>query len=320
MKRFFCIFFTGVLMMTGVVYGAEQKVCFLRNGTEVTLQEEPIRKNGKWTVALSDLERLTGSQAKDNGELITFQRSVALKKETVTPEAARTAYLLPNGTLFEMADGGYRKTKPLEEAFWQEDKLYLPFRELAEAMGYDVGWFKYNGQEMIELRAMEMPEITLDVEYDKEEKRLKGTILNKEPQSFEFGYDFTLEQMTENGWERVKEAEPQYIDDVGFTIYATRTEDNMDGITPVARRVYADLPAGQYRMGIPFSYRYHLENSYGNPWDAYFENGEVEKLGWDFYYSTHWGEPDFYFEGAGLSTTNGEKDTHYMLYGEFEVK
>ena len=182
MKRFFCIFFTGVLMMTGVVYGAEPEVRFWRN-EEMYLEDAPIRKNGKWMVSLSDLER-----------------------------------------------------------------------------------------------------------------------------------------MTENGWERVKEAEPRYIDDVGFPIYATRTEDNMDGIAPVARRVYAELPAGQYRMGIPFSYRYHLENSYGNPWDAYFENGEVEKLGWDFYYSTHWGEPDFYFEGAGLSTTNGEKDTHYMLYGEFEVK
>ena len=319
MKRFFCVFFTGVLMMTGVVYGAEPEVRFWRN-EEMYLEDAPIRRNGKWMVSLSDLERLTGSQAKDNGELITFQKSVALEKEVVTPEAARTAYLLPDGTLFEMADGGYRKAELLEEAFWQEEKLYLPFRELAEDMGYDVGWFKYNGQEMIELRAMEMPKVTLDVEYEKEEKRLKGTILNKEPQSFLFGYEFTLERMTENGWERVKEAEPQFIDDVGFTIYATRTEDNMDGITPVARWVYTELPAGQYRMGIPFSYRYHLQNAYGSPWDAYFENGEVEKLGWDFYYSTHWGEPDFYFEGAGLSTYNGEKDTHYMLYGEFEVK
>ena len=319
MKRFFCIFFTGVLMMTGVVYGAEPEVRFWRDA-EVYLEDVPIQKNGKWMVSLSDLERLTGSQAKDNGDFITFQKAVALKKETVAPESARAAYLLPDGTFFEMADGGYRKADPLAEVYWQEEELYLPCRELAGAMGYDVVWFKWNGQEVIELRAMEMPEVTLDVEYEKEEKRLKGTILNKEPQSFLFGYDFTLERMTENGWERVKEAEPQYIDDVGFTIYANRTEDNMDGITPVARRVYAELPAGQYRMGIPFSYCYYLQNTYGSPWDTYFENGEVEKLGWDFYYSTHWGEPDFYFEGAGLSTTDRKKDTHYMLYGAFAVK
>ena len=197
MKRFFCIFFTGVLMMTGVVYGAEPEVLFYRNA-EIVLQDRPFCRNGKWMVSLRDLERLTGTQAKEEENGITLQKAVT--------------------------------------------------------------------------------------------------------------------------WERMKEAEPQFIDDVGFTIYAARTEDNMDGITPVARRVYADLPAGQYRMGIPFSYRYHLQNVYGNPWDEYFEKGEAEKLGWDFYYSTHWGEPDFYFEGAGLSTTNGEKDTHYMLYGEFEVK
>ncbi|MBQ9091338.1 MAG: hypothetical protein IJY52_03600 [Anaerotignum sp.] len=319
MKRFFGVFLAGILAMTATAYGAEPKVRFWRN-EEVQLEDAPIRKNGKWMVSLSDLERLTGSKAKDNGDFIIFRKSVALQKETVALETARTAYLLPDWTLFEMANGGYRKAEPLEEAFWQEDKLYLPFRELAEAMGYDVGWYKWNGQEMIELRAMEMPEVTLDVEYEKEEKRLKGTILNKKPQSFLFGCDFTLERMTENGWERVKEAEPTEIDAAGFTICATRAEDHLDGITPVERRVYAELPAGQYRMGIPFSYRYHVKNIYGNPWDTYFENGEAEKLGWDFYYSTHWGKPDFYFEGAGLSTYNGEKDTHYMLYGEFEVK
>ena len=269
---------------------------------------------------LSDLERLTGSKAKDNGEFITFQKAVALQKETVTLETARTAFLMPDWTLFDMANGGYRKLELSEDIFWQDETLYLPFREFATALGYDVGWFKWNGQEVIELKALEMPEITLDVAYEKEEKRLKGTILNKEPQSFLFGYDFTLERMTENGWGRVKEAEPTEIDDVGFTMHATRTEDNMDGTTPVERRVYADLPAGQYRMGIPFYYRYHVKNIYGNPWDHYVENGEADKLGWDFYYSTHWGEPDFYFEGAGLSTYNAEKNTYYMLYGDFTVK
>ena len=319
MKHFLCVFLMGMLLMTGSVYAAEPEVQFWRK-EEVTLEDVPIRRNGKWMVSLSDLERLTGSKAKDNGEFITFQKAVALQKETVTLETARTAFLMPDWTLFDMANGGYRKLELSEDIFWQDETLYLPFREFATALGYDVGWFKWNGQEVIELKALEMPEITLDVAYEKEEKRLKGTILNKEPQSFLFGYDFTLERMTENGWERVKEAEPTEIDDVGFTMHATRTEDNMDGTTPVERRVYADLPAGQYRMGIPFYYRYHMKNIYGNPWDHYVENGEADKLGWDFYYSTHWGEPDFYFEGAGLSTYNAEKNTYYMLYGDFTVK
>ncbi|WP_458407096.1 immunoglobulin-like domain-containing protein [Anaerotignum sp.] len=319
MKRFFVSFCAAMLTLAGTAYGAEQEVVFFRNGTEIMLEEEAVRKNGKWVVSLADLERLTGSQARDNGDFITFQKTVGLN-DTVTLETTRTAFLLPDWTFFDMANGGYRKVELAEDIFQQNETLYLPCREFAAALGYDVGWFKWGGKEVIELKGLDMPEVTLTVEYDQAEDILNGRIENKEPQTFSFGYDFTLEKLTENGWERVKEAEPKGIDDIGFTMNATRSEDGADGMTKINRRVYADLPAGQYRMGIPFSYRYHMKNTYGNPWDKYFENGEADKLGWDFYYSTHWGEPDFYFEGAGLSTYPADKDTHYMLYGEFMVK
>lgn len=319
MKRLFVSFCAAMLTLTGVAYGAEEKVTFFRNGTEIMLEDAAVRKNGKWMVSLTDLERLTGSKAKEHGDFITFQKAVEWK-DTVTLETTRTAFLLSDWMLFDMANGGYRKAELSEDIFLQEGKLYLPCREFAAALGYDVGWGKWNGQEMIELKGLEMPEVTLDVEYDKAANRLCGIIENKEPQSFEFGYDFTLEKLTETGWERMKEAEPKEIDDVGFTMNATRGEDGREGITKINRRVYADLSTGKYRMGIPFYYRYRTENIYGNPWDTYFENGEADKLGWDFYYSTRWGEPDFYFEGAGLSTYNAEKDTHYMLYGEFVVE
>ena len=313
MKRFFGAFLAGVLMMTGVAYGAEPEVLFYRN-EEIVLQDRPFCRNGKWMVSLRDLEQMTGTQAKEEENCIILQKTVTQGSGAATAKV----YFQEEGILLEGTDGSVQKLG--EGEFYLDDTLYVRCREFAEALGYEVRWCKWGEKELIEIVGKEMPEVTLDMEYEKAEKQLKGTILNKEPQSFLFGYDFTLERMTENGWERMKEAEPQYIDDVGFTIYATRTEDNMDGITPVVRWLSAELPAGQYRMGIPFSYRYHLENSYGDPWDTYFENGEVEKLGWDFYYSTHWGEPDFYFEGTGLSTYNGEKDTHYMLYGAFEVE
>ena len=319
MKRFWITAMVIMLAVTGTAYGTEREVIFFRNGTEVTLQEEAVRKNGKWMVSLSDLEQLTGSQARDNGDFIIFQKSVELE-DAVTLETARTAFLLPDWTIFDMADGGYRKVELMDDIFLQDETLYLPCRELATALGYDVGWGKWGEREVIELNKQEMPEVTLTVEYDKATERLNGIIENREPQAFVFGYDFTLERMTEHGWERVKEAEPKEIDDVGFIMNAMRSETGEDGITEVQRRVYAELPAGMYRMGIPFYYRYHVQNTYGNPWDTYFENGEAEKLGWDFYYSTHWGKPDFYFEGAGLSTYNAEKDTNYMLYGEFIVQ
>ena len=47
MKRFFA----GVLMMAGVVYGAEPEVRFWRN-EEAYLEDAPVRKNGKWMEGL----------------------------------------------------------------------------------------------------------------------------------------------------------------------------------------------------------------------------------------------------------------------------
>lgn len=320
MKRFLFFFAAMTLAIGGTAFGAEPKVKFWRD-KEVILQDDAICKNGKWMVTLEDFERLTGCQIKDNGDFIILQRAVVLRKEnTVALEPTRTAYLLPDWTLFGMAHGAYSKLELAEDIFRQDDKLYVPCRDIAAALGYDVIWGMWGEQEMVELKEQEMPEITLTVEYDIETDKLNGIIENKEPQAFLFGLEYTLERLTEDGWVRVIEAEPRDLDDVGYIMNATRSQTGENGISHVQRYVYAKLPKGEYRMGIPFRYRYYVKNVYGNLEDERTKSEDTDKLDWDYYYSTYWGKPDFYFEGEGLSTYNAQKDTHYVLYGGFTVK
>ena len=124
MKRFFCIFFTGVLMMTGVVYGAEPEVLFYRN-KEIVLQDRPFCRNGKWMVSLRDLERLTGTQAKEEENCITLQKAVTQGSDAESAVRAK-AYFQEEGILLEGVDSSVQKLDG--GAFYLDDTLYVRCR------------------------------------------------------------------------------------------------------------------------------------------------------------------------------------------------
>ena len=299
-------------------FAAEQKATFIREN-EITLQNPPIKKNGKWMVSLEDLERLTGTQATEEKDSVFFHKSVGLTGVELGKDAV--AYFQKDGTLLEEANGSYRKLNATE--FRQGDILYLPCRDYAEAIGYEVTWDWLEG-DCIRLHGREMPAITLYVEYDAKTNQVQGRIQNEEPQSFLYGVEFTVERKTESDWERVKEAEPQDIDDVGYTMYAKR--EGEDGITNIAYQMHTKLSAGKYRIGIPFSYIYYIQGDRVDYINKKVKEGSLGGRDWDLYYSTKWGKPDFYFDGAGIfddgikSTIEQRRTTKYTLYSTFTVE
>lgn len=313
MKKAVCLALAMSVAMGTTAFAAEQRVRFFREN-DITLQNPPIKKDGKWMVSLEDLERLTGTQATEGKDSITFHKSVGLTGAELGKDAV--AYFREDGTLLEGVNGSYRKMDAAE--FREGDILYLPCRDYAEAIGYEVNWFLFDGDN-IELRAQEMPEVTLNVEYDANKNEVQGRIQNEEPQSFTYGAEFTIERKTENGWERVKKAEPGDIDDYGLTMSAKR--EGEDGITDISYRMRTKLTAGEYRIGIPFSYTYFIQ---GDRVDYISRKVKENSLGdrdWDLYYSTEWGRPDFYFDGDGVkSTTEQKRTTKYTLYGTFTVE
>ena len=262
---------------------------------------------------------MTGTQATEGKDSITFHKSVVLTGAELGKDAA--AYFRKDGTLLEGVNGNYRKMDATE--FREGDILYLPCRDYAEAIGYQVDWYLLDGDNIL-LRAQEMPEVTLNVEYDANRNEVQGRIQNEESQSFLYGAEFTIERKTENGWERVKKAEPGDIDDYGLTMSAKRAGE--DGITDISYWMRTKLTAGEYRIGIPFSYTYFLKGNRVNYISQKVKENSLGDRDWDIYYSTKWGKPDFYFDGAGIfddgfkSTTELKRTTKYTLYSTFTVE
>lgn len=262
---------------------------------------------------------MTGTQATEGKDSITFHKSVVLTGAELGKDAA--AYFRKDGTLLEGVNGSYRKMDATE--FREGDILYLPCRDYAEAIGYQVDWYLLDGDNIL-LREKEMPEVTLNVEYDANRNEVQGRIQNEESQSFLYGAEFTIERKTENGWERVKKAEPGDIDDYGLTMSAKRAGE--DGITDISYRMRTKLTAGEYRIGIPFSYTYFLKGNRVNYISQKVKENSLGDRDWDIYYSTKWGKPDFYFDGAGIfddgfkSTTELKRTTKYTLYSTFTVE
>ena len=315
MKRFLGCFFVGLLTMMSVVYGAEREVVFLRE-KEVVLQNKPIHRDGKWMVSLDDLERLTDTHATESGNTIVFRKPIAL--DGVELKRDVVAHFMNDGTMLEKADGSYQMLESFE--FRMDDMLYLPCRDYAEALGFEVQWSWNQEKEYIQLLGIKMPDVTLNVVYDAKDDKVSGVIKNMEPQTFLYGGDFSIERKTEFGWEEVKGAGPIDIDDVGYHMNAKRHYFE-DGITNIEYQVHTELPAGEYRMCLPFSYTYYIKSEYVDYLNQKIENGDLCDLDWNYYYSTHWGKPDFYFEGEGIkSTYDWQKITNYILYGGFKVE
>ncbi len=317
MKRMVCLALAMSMVTGATAFAAEQKVTFMRESEAVLQnpQNPPIKKDGKWMISLEDLERLTGTQAVEGKDSIVFRKAVA--PTGVALEGEATAYFQKDGTLLQEVNGSYRKLQKTE--FRQGDTLYLPCRDYAEAIGYEVQWFLLDGDCILLRGQKEMPELTLSVEYDANKNQLQGKIENREPQLFLYGEEFTIERKTENGWERVKKAEPQDINDCAFMMYAKREET--DGITNIAYRVHSKLPAGEYRIGIPFSYIYYIQGRQVDYINQKLKENNLQPEDGDLYYSTRWGEPAFYFNGQGvMSTTEVQRTTDYTVYGTFTVE
>lgn len=325
MKRFLFFFAAMTFAMGSIAFAAEQDVQFLRDGKEIVLADEVIQKNGKWMLSKADMEKLIGSKG-ENPENYYFGLGDG-DMPVVLAENSGTTII--NGKLLHGTPEGINQWDVLEEdMFIQNRTWYVPCREVAQALGYGVTWKKEDGQEIVSLETeRKMPEITLSVEYDRKNHKLICVIENHEPQTFTIGnLNNRIDRMIEYfgwGWERFS-----YVGDskVGPEVYQGQRmvplrEGEADGVTVIERELFPEeLPKGQYRLRIPISYRYYGEKMCSDALKERMEQGTMTEEDWDIYYSIRWGKPDFFFRENDLDRYNGQRETNYLLFGEFEVK
>ena len=300
MKRTVCLALAMSMVMGTTAFAAERNPIVLVNRQEFFLQDTAMQKNGKWLFSAEDLAEMTGSQMTNLGESLLFTT------KTVAEDAERQM----ERTVVLQADGMLDVTA--------KEKCFLPVLEFANEMGYTMTWDRFLGSDWIYLKELRTPDVTLTVEYDKKTNSLQGTINNKEPQSFLYGNAFTLERLTENGWECVAKEEPKTGTEL--SMQPTRSETGENGMTTIEKKTKRGLAAGVYRMGIPFSFTYYYGGYQASAAKAALRKNP-DKKAYDFYYATTVAEPNFYFRGDGLgSTYDAEITTNYTLYGTFTVE
>ncbi len=339
MKRFVLL---AVLAMTWwciPVFGAES-IRILRNGEEVRLSQDVLRQDGTLMMSMQDLAELTESELRQDGNVTAF--GYRMKEGAVVLENEQTATLVGD-VVYDCLN---RKIPIAGKVVRNDEEIYLPARTIANALGYTVKWSRADGAEIFSVERPVMPRITLDVVYDKEEQRVTGTIWNREPQTFDYGDDFLVERMTAEGWERMREAEPRDINAIGYGMSGL-WDGLSDGKRTYTRRLYCALPAGKYRIGIPFTFDYEgavsEESLRKFLWEVHgvytmedmkkflqenfaeYQKGKTSDDLWglwsslEFIYSTQWGDMAFYYKGAD-SKPEYRTSTYYILYGEFEVE
>ena len=338
MKRFVLLAMLAMTWWCVPAFGAES-IRILRNGEEVRLSQGILRQDGTLMMSIQDLAELTESELRQDGSVTAF--GYRLKEGPVVLENEQTATLVEDVVLYDHLG---RKIPIAGKVLRKDGEIYLPARTIANALGYTVKWSRMDGAETFSVERPVMPRVTLDVVYDKEEQRVTGTIWNREPQTFDYGDDFLVERMTAEGWERMREAEPRDINAIGYGMNSF-WKGLSDGESPYARRVFCALPAGKYRIGVPFSFIYRgsvteeeLLDVMGEVFEPFTAEGigrlrEEERVAlreaagenlwlegaWQFYYATQWGKAAFDHAGKDTDTAH-EMRSEYILYGEFEVK
>jgi len=328
MKRFLFFFLAMMLAMGGTAFAGEQKILFLRDGKEVLLQDEPIRKNGKWMLTREDMGRLLGCKgvvSEGDGSYFAVggaEQAVALQNYRGTS--------IGNGKIYHgIEGGGYRADILQEDAIgnWYDETWYVPCREVAEALDFRVLWQKKDGQESLSLeRWRKLPKLTLEMSFDKETNHFLGTIKNQEPQAFLLCDPYAMSnfnrlyRMDGDHWTDIGNLVSYRIDENGLRITPCR-EGTSEGITKLEwdadRR---KISPGKYRMEILFTYQYYTDYKYGSLWAEQVRSEKATKQEQDLYYATRWGKPDFFFIGEGMLASGEAKETEYVLYGEFEVE
>ena len=315
MKRAACLALAMSMVMGTTAFAAERNPIVLVNRQEFFLQDTAMQKNGKWLFSAEDLAEMTGSQMTNLGESLLFTTKTVA--EDAERQMERTVVLQADGMLDVTAKEkdrlylGYKINR-------ENGKCFLPVREFANEMGYTMTWDRFLGSDWIYLKELRTPDVTLTVEYDKKTNSLQGTINNKEPQSFLYGNAFTLERLTENGWECVAKEERKTGTEL--SMQPTRSETGENGMTTIEKKTKGGLAAGVYRMGIPFSFTYYYGGYQASAAKAALRKNP-DKKAYDFYYATTVAEPNFYFRGDGLcSTWDAEITTNYTLYGTFTVE
>ncbi|MBQ7759384.1 immunoglobulin-like domain-containing protein, partial [Anaerotignum sp.] len=168
------------------------------DGKEKKLKYPLYRKQGKTMIAAEDLANVIGGHyALDEWERELTLYADALKNSVghiwIDRQSRKT---VGTGSSYFIEE--YKMAFKDSEGVW-----YIPLREMAEGVLYDVSWKKMADTEYFMLESPKKPQLAAEVSYDAEKNVVFLSLINWTQDTYLYGDEFFLQKWDGSQWQRV---------------------------------------------------------------------------------------------------------------------
>lgn len=251
MKKILVFALTFCLGWQTVAYGAQKEVVVTLDERTVTLAETPIYEKDRMMLPVRALAEALDADATWNSAsrtAIVEKELEGILDEAGNPFVWQVSMGLDTNYLTLMGNTQLLLENP---PLLVNDRAYLPFRELAEAMNLEVVWHTDGTKDYVDLISPQMPQVTLRAagNYQEATKSIEMTWQNQENASFYYGADYALEKWDGKNWQRVAAMEGTAVPSIAYQIEPGSTKTTFS-----LWNWENSLQEGQYRLAVPYFY------------------------------------------------------------------
>ena len=168
------------------------------DGEEKELKYPLYRKQGKTMIAAEDLANVMGGHyALDEQEMELTLYADALKNSVghiwINRQSRKT---VGTGSSYYIEE--YKMAFKDSEGIW-----YIPLREMAEGVLYDMAWKKMADAEYFMLESPKKPQLAAEVSYDAEKNVVSLSMINWTQDTYLYGDEFYLQKWDSSQWQKV---------------------------------------------------------------------------------------------------------------------
>ena len=177
-----------------------EAVRMFRDGRERKLKYPLYRRYGQTLIAAEDLANaINGSFSLDEWEhKVTLSADVLRNQNEHLWVGRQSRKSIQTGSSYYIDD--YKKAKAMKDS---EGVWYIPLREMAESVLYDVEWKKMGDTEYFMLESHEIPQLSASARYDAERNMVSMSLNNWTQDTYLYGEEFFLQKWDGSQWKKL---------------------------------------------------------------------------------------------------------------------
>ena len=174
-----------------------EAVRMFRDGRERKLKYPLYRRYGQTLIAAEDLANaINGSFSLDEWEhKVTLSADVLRNQNEHLWVGLQSRKSIQTGSSYYIDD--YKKAKAMQDS---EGVWYIPLRETAESVLYDVAWKKLGNTEYFMLESHQMPRLSASAEYSGERNTVSMSLHNLTQDTYLYGEECFMKKWDGNQW------------------------------------------------------------------------------------------------------------------------